>query len=558
MNASKWPPEDAGKLAGTGDGLSKRIDKLLVPIDPAPFQLTQEFNPSWHPEKVRIKRPQWLPVKDLVADAGVAELVLDPKVPALDENFGRKALPSRLTRRRKLIEVTKTKNPPRKRRRKPSTSPKNSSRGAAAPAAPPVAACSVFEAGAYGDKKKDKNDRNNEAPADDNALKPGLGKVVRRQTNNGRGYRFVAIRGVFPLREQGLALAVAMNKSYEKDVQDLVQVNDFQIERQTMVPGPDPWSGPWERLDREPTIEMFKSEIAGFAPEPVAEGVVDRTMCMPYPERIVGVWGDLATHPDIKNFVLSEEEVETQAEYERHVIEKMKEALDKKKKLLRIDMAGRASHQARTCGVSANMAGSGKSIEQEVLEEMDSNRSPDPAAINDKLKNFIRTRGSANQHLLLFRYLDFVPASDQGKTYRYRVRLVMQNPFYEKAREEVADPSIAIGKERETEYSEPTAPVFVPEDARFYVAGVDDHVGRANLPNVEFDLFQWFESTGTVVNHKIRAQLGQFIGGKVSADVLRPAEETFDNEKVPFATGQRSRSTFNGDSRSNPTCTATF
>ena len=115
-------------------------------------------------------------------------------------------------------------------------------------------------------------------------------------------------------------------------------------------------------------------------------------------------------------------------------------------------MAGRASHQARTCGVlGKNMAGSGKSIEQEVLEEMDSNRSPDPAAINDKLKNFIRTRGSANQHLLLFRYLDFVPASDQGKTYRYRVRLVMQNPFYEKAREEVADPSIAIGKERETD-----------------------------------------------------------------------------------------------------------
>jgi len=116
------------------------------------------------------------------------------------------------------------------------------------------------------------------------------------------------------------------------------------------------------------------------------------------------------------------------------------------------------------------------------------------------------------------------------------LKLVVSNPFCDKHVEEVTDPSIIEGDERETEYSEPTEPVTVKEDAQFFVKRVDSHVGRPSLPSAEMDLFQWFAETGTVVNKVLRIQIGQILGGRAPADVLRPAEEIFDSEKVLFAT----------------------
>ena len=50
------------------------------------------------------------------------------------------------------------------------------------------------------------------------------------------------------------------------------------------------------------------------------------------------------------------------------------------------------------------------------------------------------------------------------------------------------------------------------------------------------DVFQWFASTGTVVNKVLRIQIGQILGGRKSAEVLRPAEDVFDTENVLFST----------------------
>ena len=52
-------------------------------------------------------------------------------------------------------------------------------------------------------------------------------KVVAKSV--GRGYRFVAVRGIFPLRDQVSELARAMGKpTTEKSLQSLVQVRRFQ------------------------------------------------------------------------------------------------------------------------------------------------------------------------------------------------------------------------------------------------------------------------------------------------------------------------------------------
>jgi hypothetical protein len=158
----------------------------------------------------------------------------------------------------------------------------------------------------------------------------------------------------------------------------------------------------------------------------------------------------------------------------------------------------------------------------------------DKDRMSEQLEDFVRTRASAVDHYVLFRYLDI--SVKPGETYRYRVKLVLTNPFHQKRVEEVTDPSIIEKEDRETEPSAPTEPVTVKEDAQFFVKRVDNHLGRPALPSAEMDIFQWFASTGTVVNKALSIQIGQLLGGRKYADVLRPAENVFDTESVLFST----------------------
>ncbi len=172
-------------------------------------------------------------------------------------------------------------------------------------------------------KDKDKRRRRDDArPADQ---PPPRRRVVAKPV--GRGYRFVAVRGIFPLRDQVSELARAMGKATtEKSLQSLVQLHNFETQAQTRVnrPGADPWSGPWEAVDRDSVIQMLENEVNGYAPESVLDGLLDAHICMPYPDRVVGQWGLLSTHPDIKEFNLTDEEVEQQVAYEWKLLEKTK------------------------------------------------------------------------------------------------------------------------------------------------------------------------------------------------------------------------------------------
>ncbi len=163
----------------------------------------------------------------------------------------------------------------------------------------------------------------------------------------------------------------------------------------------------------------------------------------------------------------------------------------------------------------------------------------DKEQLNEQLAEFVRKSATAVDHYLLFRYLD-IGDKDRikpGATYRYRVKLVLANPFRDRRVEEVTDPSIIENEERETQWSEPTAPVTVQEDAQFFVMRVNGRTGRATLPFADMDIFQWLPSTGTVVNKMLQIQIGQILGGRKSnVDVLRPAEDVFDKESVLFST----------------------
>ncbi len=273
----------------------------------------------------------------------------------------------------------------------------------------------------------------------------------------------------------------------------------------------------------------------------MVDNIIDSHICMPLPIRLIGEWGKLATHKAVKEFALSPEEVEAQVEYQRQIIKKMQE--EDKKKHKDEDTGGFAGFvrnarkvQRRATNPNGEEAENSKTIQQQILEDLEKapKDRPDDVRINERLADYIAKHASPQDHLLLFRYVDF--NVEPGKIYRYRVKLSVENPFHNRHAEEVNDPSLIEKQYVDTEFSEPTRPVYVPESAHFYVMHVVGDPGRSSLPWAKVDLYQWFASTGTIVNKDVIAQIGQLIGGLHQAKVLNPAENSDDTEKVPFVT----------------------
>jgi hypothetical protein len=542
IEASPWPEKEEKTKAGLGKGdeLAEKVALLLTPVSPTGFAI-KPLNPPLHPDKTLISTPRWLPVQHMIADAGVADILMKAGVPPLDESFIPRKNKEKEPRSKAMRERMKRREAvPQKKEKKEESEdaipdelkPKDGTGNGGIGSGGGLAG--MGSGGLMGRRKdKDKRRRRDDvAPAVQPAPER---KVVAKPV--GRGYRFVAVRGIFPLRDQVSELARAMGKpTTEKSLQSLVQLRDFKLERQTRVnrPGADPWSGPWEAVDRESVIQMLENDVNAYAPESVLDGLLDAHICMPYPDRVVGQWGLLSTHPDIKEFNLSDEEVEQQVAYEWKLLEKTKKEEENEK--APPDKRGFMTVTKNMRALTARAQGyqgDDKSVREKILADLKSGNG-DKDQMSEQLEDFVRTRASAVDHYILFRYLDISVKS--GETYRYRVKLVLTNPFHQKRVEEVTDPSIIEGEERESEFSEPTIPVTVKADAQIYVKRTDDHLGRPTLPYADMDVFQWFASTGTVVNKVLAVQIGQVLGRRSTADVLRPAENVFDSESVLFST----------------------
>jgi hypothetical protein len=535
-----WDEQREKRLAGLGQGneLAAKVTMLLSPISISGFSI-EPFDPPLHPDKTLISTPRWLPVQHLIADASVAEISLMAGTPASDDgNFIRKTKEkntkkSRRDRARKQRDAKEQKKEKKEEKEESDDSipedlkPKSevAAQGGGGMGLGGGMGGGRFGRGHAADKKaKHKADEPEVAPPRQVAMKPV-----------GRGYHFVAVRGIFPLRDQTSELARAEGvPSTDKGVQSQVQFHDFKLERQTRIdrPGVDPWSEKWEPVDRDVAIQLLRNEVDGYAPETVLDGLIDGHIAMPYPERVVGQWDRFATHPDIKEFTLSDDEVQQQVEYELKLLEKVKNEEQQGKTVPESGGFMDLTHDMRGLSKRAQApVGDEKSPREKILEELKAGGDKDK--MSEELEEFVRTRATALDHYLLFRYLDI--KVEPGKTYRYRVKLVVANPFKERRIEEVTDPSIIEGAERETEWSEPTPPVTVQENSQFYVKRVDWRPGRPSLPSAQMDVFQWFAETGTVVNKELPVSLGQILGGRKPADVLRPAENIFDNESVLFS-----------------------
>src|SRR5699024_4411232 len=150
-----------------------------------------------------------------------------------------------------------------------------------------------------------------------------------------------------------------------------------------------------------------------------------------------------------------------------------------------------------------------------------------PAEVRKKLIERIKAQVSASGNLVLFRYIDF--DLQAGKSYRYRVSLVMRNPNYDQPVDRVVHPSVVEGETRQTPMSAPSTVATVSPDYAYSVKNVRAPRGVSS-EQAELQIFQWYDEAGTMIKGTLSMEPGDYIGGKTKTHVLRPADFKYEEE----------------------------
>ncbi|MEO2031013.1 MAG: hypothetical protein ABGZ35_02900, partial [Planctomycetaceae bacterium] len=351
----------------------------------------------------------------------------------------------------------------------------------------------------------------------------GAGNQSMMTVQNGRGERYVSVRGVFPIKKQGNEIRSALALPNTYPTSRLVELIDFQLERKTAVAGPNPWSGDWQPVDMQ-TAEDILQQTSSFETDVVPNGITDPTVVMPLPARLTGIWKKKASHPRVDSFELSEDERELLRKRNEAILKRHEEQMDKKK-----DQVVKGGFSGMMVDIktaqSDVMSGAGGADFMRDMQKQVYGTSSAQTRTGAQEKQ----RLSAAGHLLLFRFIDF--AVEAGNAYTYRVRLVIRNRNYNRPLDELEDAESAKGPLRQTPWSNLSTPVVVAKDTEYYLTKVNPRSLNASL-----NIFQWSVDSGTMIQSALDVQLGQFVGGKANTEVVRPAASTFLNEEVEFTT----------------------
>ncbi|WP_237228733.1 hypothetical protein [Rubinisphaera sp. JC750] len=339
--------------------------------------------------------------------------------------------------------------------------------------------------------------------------------------------RYISVRGIYDLRKQVLNYAKALSVP-ETEAFRLVEFLDFKLERQVADSSKGPWEE-WEPVDIEVALD-YLDQTVDFDPDVVSVGVRNPVITMPLPARLLGVWRNKVNHPRVKNFELSDAEIELEMMLNREILEQAREK-------------NKAIKQKRAPGGFAKQQLDVSSMQQDYFNETDSrtiSRSLEdefkgtPAEVRQKLIEKIKAQVTASGNLVLFRYIDFDVLP--GKSYRYRVSLVLRNPNFDQPVERVVHPSVVEGDTRETPVSEPSNVASVSPDYAYFVTRVSPPRG-VTPEQADMQIFQWYDETGTMIRGTLSMEPGDFISGKAKTHVLDPAAFKFEEEDdVPFKT----------------------
>ena len=354
-----------------------------------------------------------------------------------------------------------------------------------------------------------------------------------------RGVRYVAVRGVFPLRQQVEKYQAAL-KVTAADAGLMFELLDFVLERQAAIAGPKPWDGKWETVNVGSALEVL-NEAADFELDPVQTGVTDAVITMSLPHRLLEFWGDHATHPNVRDFQLKPEEMERELKLQQKLLEEYEKAqLQSEPKIKRRGLSA-GQNDIRAIGQEMMASSNAFTMMTGMMTSMNSENAGSGGGRN-MTQTDIKQRLTANGRLLLFRYFDF--DVQPGMAYRYRVKLKILNPNFERPPEEVTDETFTKNPERETDWSNISNASVIPSSVDYFLKDVerdparDDKVRTAKAV-ANISMFEWDTKLGTMLSDSLRIlSVGQFIAEKKKTIVVDAAAQSYkEAEEFAFNTG---------------------
>jgi hypothetical protein len=266
----------------------------------------------------------------------------------------------------------------------------------------------------------------------ENPLNPGRGRLVP----------YCLVMGLIPFAKQSADYQQRFESSTFRDPRrDLPLWSDFLVERTVVVPG---GKETWERLDPKQLAKMIAKEWQGIQGEQLplgfllaAEqnpGVGTIGYSSPLPQLVGDAWGPESIHP----WFLEQAKTlfEQQAEAARQQAEQNESAI----------------------GAPALVPGFQSPLGPE--------QSPPGVEPNVQMLDGAG-RPMVDLEYRMFRFIDM--SVEQGKSYRYRVRLSLWNPNYNLAAQYLSDPALAKDVKLPSPATEATAAVTVPDGVGFAV-----------------------------------------------------------------------------------------
>ena len=374
-----------------------------------------------------------------------------------------------------------------------------------------------------------------------------------------RGVRVMAVRGVFPIQKQIENYRNALHVNQE-EAAELLEVTDFILERQVAVPGSNPWdeqASPWVVVNIDSALEVLSECSDLDFEDPVPTALRDAVITMDLPLNLLGLWKSFATHPLIKNEELSLEAIEEEA----RLLDKVNEVAEganitdpsqpRRKGLAKQQkdfkkIVGEVTSNAEGRGMMEQMMKQMKSAQpsQSVSDGPRGGHGMMPGGMmpggmmpgmGGMMPGMGGGRGGmsaldrlvARHKYLLFRYFDF--DVEFGKAYRYRVRLELRNPNFERPADELGDIEIAKGEYRMTPMSNISNPDVVRNKAGYFLKDVErepyleEKVKATTRPVALLAMYEWDTTMGTVFSDVLNlTAIGGYVGEEKKKGTLIP------------------------------------
>jgi hypothetical protein len=266
---------------------------------------------------------------------------------------------------------------------------------------------------------------------------------------------YVLVSGLIPVAKQQAEYNRRFGMASLRDPNlDAPHWNGFVIEKMEEIPGTE---GRWKPVDMKSVVRRYSVEWAGLHPEPFLPQLTlapdqeqrDRALtplpfCSPLPQLADGEWGLKSLHPWFSDYL------KRQAEEQKAAAEKLQREAEENTNVF----AGGGPSSPFDGGFQPPGFNAGPDA-----TGMMPPGGPDMAGMADPMK--------LGPEYRLFRFIDTDVKT--GRKYRYRVRASCWNPNLNVPSRHLVDTADAKKQAIESDYSEATPPVYVPDGSKLLV-----------------------------------------------------------------------------------------